>query len=278
MPHPMAFRYLVLSAFLSMMLIGLAARPVLAEETAFYFHNIGELDVSLPQFQIGNLQVPEVEANPSSSSARIFSASPDTPTSNGTAVAMSAQIAISGQQSGYAAVVAWVTNPFPANVTIDGQVVMHVWMSSNDVLLPWQGSELFMGVGDYSPASSTAFQLLDYYLGNAAVGYNGFSNSPNEYVISSLAIDQHQFQAGSMLMFFAGAGSNKQGYTFTVYFDSPTWNSRGEVPADPNLTVPEFPNATLIILTTVILTLGGVKHATTRTNHKRAFRQVPIPA
>lgn len=265
----MALGFLVLSAFLSMMLIGLAAGPVLAEETAFYFHDLRELDVSLPQFQIGNLQVSGIEANSSSSSARIFS--PQTPASNGTAVSMSAQIAISGQQSGYAAVLAWVTNPFPANVTIDGQVVMHVWMSSSDVLLPGQGSELFMGVADYSPASSTPFQLLDYYLSNATVGYNGFSNSPNEYVISTPRIDQHQFQAGSMLMFFAGAGSNKQGYSFTVYFDSPIWNSRAEIPADPTLTVPEFPNATLIILTTVILILSGAEHGTTRTNRKRTF-------
>ena len=253
-----------------MMLIGLAARPVLAEETAFYFHNQGELDVSLPPFQIGNLQVSGIEANSASSSARIFSASPDAPTSNGAAVSMSAQIAISEQQSGYAAVVAWVTNRFPANVTLDGPVIMHVWMSSNDVLLPWQGSELFMGVADYSPSSSSSFQLLDYYLSNATVGYNAFSSSPNEYVISTLRIDQHEFQAGSMLMFFAGAGSNKQGYSFTVYFDSPTWNSRAEAPADPTLTAPEFPNTTLIILTTVILILSGTKHGTTRANCKRA--------
>jgi hypothetical protein len=266
----MELRLLVLSAFLTMMLIGLASGPVLAEETAFYFHDQGELDVSLPPFQIGNLQVSGIEANSASSSARIFSASPEAPTSNGAAVSMSAQIAISGEQPGYAAVVAWVTNRFPANVTLDGQVLMHVWMSSSDVLLPWQGSELFMGIADYSPASSTPFQLLDYYLGNATVGYNGFSSSPNEYIISTLRIERHQFQAGSMLLFFAGAGSNKQGYSFTVYFDSPTWNSRAEVPADPTLTVPEFPNATLIILTTLILTLSGAKRGTLRTNRKSA--------
>jgi hypothetical protein len=269
----MALRFLLFSALFSMILIGLAARPVLSEETSFYFHDQGELDVSLPTFEIGSLQISGIDANSSSASARIFStASPETPTSNGTAVSMSAQISISGQQSGYAAVVAWVTNPFPANVTIDGQVIMYVWMSSSDVLLPWQGSELFIGIADYSPASSTPFQLLDYYLSNATVGYNGFSNSPNEYVISTLRIEQHQFQAGSMLMFLAGAGSNKQGYSFTVYFDSPTWNSRADVPADPALTVPEFPNATPIILTTVILTLSGAKHAAIGTNRKRAFR------
>ena len=239
-----------------MIFIGGVALPALAEDTAFYFHDQGELDVSLPQFQIGSLQVSGIEANSSSSSARIFSAaSPATPTSGGTALSMSAQIAISGQQSVYAAFVAWVTSPFPSSVTLDGQVVMHVWMSSSDALLPWQGSELFMGIADYSPASSTPFQLLDYYLSNATIGYNGFTISPNEYVISTLRINQHQFQAGGMLMFFAGAGSNKQGYSFIVYFDSPTWNSRAEIPADPSLTIPEFNNVMSLTILALLLPL-----------------------
>jgi len=254
MAHRMASRILLLSAILSMILIAINARPALAEETSFHFHNQGELDVSLPQFQVGNLQVSGFGASSSSSSARVFTAaSPDTPTSSGTTLSMSAQVAISGPQSGFAAVVAWVTNPFPATVTLDGQVIMHVWMSSSDALLPWQGSEFFMGIADYSPASSTPFQLLDYYLSNATVGYNGFSSSPNEYVISTLRINQHQFLTGDMLMFFAGSGSNQQGYSFTVYFDSPAWDSRAEVPADPTLTLPEF--KTVLPLTIIVLLL-----------------------
>jgi hypothetical protein len=140
----------------------------------------------------------------------------------------------------YAAFVAWLTNPFPSNVTLDGNVVLHVWMSSSDALLPWQGSELFMGLADYDPTGSPRFQLLDYYLSNATIGYNGLTSSPNEYVISTLRINQHQFHEGSMLMFFVGAGSNKQGYDFTVYFDSPNWASRADIPVDPTLAVPEF--------------------------------------
>ena len=112
-----------------------------------------------------------------------------------------------------------------------------------------------MGVTDYSPTGSTHFQLLDYYLGNATLGYNEFSNSPTEYVISTLRINQHQFQAGSMLMFFAGAGSNKQGYSFTVYFDSPTWNSRAEIPADPALTLPEFTSTIPLTIIALLLPL-----------------------
>jgi hypothetical protein len=257
---------LLLSVLFSFTLIGLTARPVLSEQTTFYFHDQGELEVSLPGFQIGSIQVSGIQANSSSQSARIFSgASPDTPSSAGKAVSLSAQISISAQQSGYAAVAGWLTNPFPTNVTLDGNVVMHVWMSSDDVLLPWQGSEFFMGIADYTPASSTPFQLLDDYISTPTVGYSGFSSSPNEYVISTLRINQHQFQAGGMLMFFAGAGSNKQGYTFTVYFDSPTWNSRAEIPVDPALTVSEFTSPILIAFATLLLAFAQLKRRSTRT-------------
>jgi hypothetical protein len=126
-------------------------------------------------------------------------------------------------------------------------------MSSSDVLAAWQGSEFFMGVGDYSPNSSTPFQALDEYFSNPTIGYNGFTYSPNEYLISTLHINQHQFQAGDKLVFFAGAGSNKLGFSFTVYFDGPTWPSRADIPSDPAMTVPEFPNA--VLLATAVLLL-----------------------
>ena len=169
------------------------------------------------------------------------------------AVTMSATISVSSQPQVYAAFVAWVSNPFPAAVTLDGNVIMHVWMSSNDSLLPWEGSEFFMGVADYSPTNSTQFQLLDDYQSNVTLGYNGFTGSPNEYLVNTMRINQHQFQAGNMLMFIVAAGSNKQGFSFTIYFDSPTWQSRADVPADPSLTVPEFPNLLPIILATLLL-------------------------
>jgi hypothetical protein len=170
---------------------------------------------------------------------------------------MSSTISVSTQPEIYVAFVAWVTSPFPANVTLDGTVVMHVWMSSSDVLLPWQGSEYFMGVADYSPARSAPFQLLDDYLSNATIGYNAFTNSPTEYVVSTLRINQHEFQAGSMLMFFAGAGSNKQGYSFKVHFDSPARQSRADIPADPTLAVAEFHDLSWIFIPLLLIPLVG---------------------
>ena len=140
---------------------------------------------------------------------------------------------------------------------------MHIWMSSNAPLNLLQGSEFFMEVADYSPTSSSPFQLPDDFMSNATFG-NALSNSPTEYV-DTMRIDQYQFVQGDMIMFFAGAGSDTQGYTFTIYFDSPTWDSRAEIPADPTLTVPEFPNLMPVILATLLFPLIVVNSAIRRT-------------
>ncbi len=253
-------------AILLVILTIAAATPVFADQTSLYFHDNSEISFTYPSFQFGGFQVSGIQASPSSSSGRVFEvATPSAPSSGGVAVTMTATISVSSQPQVYAAFVAWVSNPFSATVTLDGSVVMHVWMSSNDSLYPWQGSEFFMGIADYSPTNSTQFQLLDGYQSTASIGYNGFTSSPNEYVVNTMRINQHQFQAGSMLMFIAGAGSNKQGYSFNVYFDSPTWQSRADVPADPSLTVSEFSNLLpILLLTLLLLPIVQIKRRRTR--------------
>ena len=245
-------------ATLTLLLIIAGATPVFAQQTTFYFHDKSELTFSYPAFQVGGFQVSGIQANPSSFSAQVFAAAtPIAPATGGAVRAMYADISVAGSQSAYAAFVGWVTNPFRVNVTLDGSVAMHVWMSSNDSLGFFQGSEYFMGVADYSPLGSTQFQVLDDYLSNPASG-NIFSSAPTEYV-ANLTISQHQFQAGSMMVFFAGAGSNKQGYAFNVYFDNPTWLSRADIPANPTLTVPEFQNPILILLPALLLPFVAIK-------------------
>ena len=226
--------------------------------TSFYFHDNSQLTFSYPSFQLGNFQVSAIQANQSSSSARIFSsADSNAPTAAGVAVPLSAQISVSGQQSGYAAFVAWVTNPFPSTLTLDGNVTMHVWMGSNASLGFLGGSEFFMGVADYSPTGSGQFQLLNDYLSSAGFG-NVLTKSPTEYV-EALEINQHQFAQGDRMMFFAGVGSNEQGYAFTIYFDSPMWPSHADIPADPALTLPEFPSAILIVTTALLFSFIPIK-------------------
>ena len=258
-PAPKFRSHLILAITLLAVLTFPSIGSVFADPTtSFYFHDNSELAFSYPSFQVGNFQVSAIQANSSSLSARIFSAANSVaPTTSGVDVSMSAQISISGQQSGYAAFVAWVTSPFPSTLTLDGNVTLHVWMGSNASLGLLQGSELFMGVADYSTTGSSQFQLLDDYLSTPSFG-NVLAKSPTEYV-ETLRINQHQFAQGDMIMFFAGVGSNEQGCTFTIYFDSPTWPSRADIPADPTLTVSEFPNAILITTTALLLALIQIK-------------------
>jgi hypothetical protein len=246
------------------MLIVATAGPVFADQTTFYFHDNSELTFSYPAFQVGEFQVSGIEAMPSSSSAQAFSAAtPMAPTASGTAAVMSTNISVAGlSQPAYVAFVAWVTNPFPVAVTLDGNVVMHVWMASNDSFGFLQGSVFFMGAADYSPQSSSSFQLLDNYASRFTFG-NTLNRTATE-ITETLTINQHQFQAGSMIMFFAGAGSNKQAYSFTVYFDSPTWQSRADIPTNPSLTVSEFPNLSFVIYSVLLLPIIQTKRRRTR--------------
>jgi hypothetical protein len=248
----------LLPCVLLTILVLATTRPVFTQQTSLYFHDNSELTLSYPPFQLGGFQVSGIQASPSSSSAQVFTAAtPSAPGTGGIILIMHAEISASGPQSAYAAFVGWVTNPFPTNVTLDGSVVMHVWISSNDNLGLLQGSEYFMGVADYSPSGSTQFKVLDDYLSTPASG-NTFTNTPTEYM-ATMRITQHQFQAGSMMAFFAGAGSNKQGYTFSIYFDNPTWQSRAEVPADPTLTVPEFQHLIWVLLPALLIPFIGTK-------------------
>jgi hypothetical protein len=268
-PKELGVYFLLGLALVSLPILGSMSK-VSAQQTAFYFHNNSELTFAYPPFQFQNYQIAGIQANSSSSSARVFeAATPIAPTGDGLALPMSSTISVSSQPEVYAAFVAWVTNPFPANVTLDGNVVLHVWMSSSDVLLPWQGSEFFMGIADYNPAGSTRFQLLDDYLSNATIGYNGFAGSPTEYVVSTLRINQHQFQAGSMLMFFVGAGSNKEGYGFTVYFDSPNWASRADIPVDPTLAVAEFSDVGEMLIALFLVPIFGMTMRRRRSENAR---------
>ncbi len=243
--------------------------PVVAVQTTFYFHNYQELSLSIAQLQIGSSQIPQIYTSPGSGSARAFGyATPDPPASGGISTTLSSQIYVSGSQSGYTAVVGWVTNPFPVKVNLDGDVVMHVWMSSNDGLWPWQGSLYFMGMADYTPGNPDV-QILWTYASNGQSG-NVLSTSPLEYT-ASLHISQHDFQAGNMLMFFAGAGSNKKGWQFDVYFGSQAWNSRAEIPADSSLTVSEFRQPAAVFPIAFVILCGGI--VTLRFSSRRVGRR-----
>jgi hypothetical protein len=248
--------FVLVSLALAVSICLIVPSSVYGYQTTFFFHNNNELSISLNQVQIGSSQI-SVQASPSSSSARAFEESTANPPSGaGTSITLTAQIAaVNGGVSGYAAFAAWFTNPLQTQLILDGDVNLHVWMSSSDDVGAFGGSLFFLGVADYSPASSKA-EVLSIYATAGTLG-NVFNISPQEYSApgGKIHINQHAFQIGERLMFLAGAASTKQGWTFNVYFDSPTWTSRADIPADAALSVPEFGNVTIILTTCALIFL-----------------------
>jgi hypothetical protein len=226
-------------------------------QTTFFFHNNGELSISSNQVQIGPSQV-SIQASPSSSSARAFEVTTaDPPSGTGTQIELAAQTyvpASGGNPSGYGALAMWFTKPLQTPLTLDGDVNIHAWMSSSDDVGFPGGSLYFFGVADYTPANSQ-FQVLSSYLSNVCTLCNVFGSSPAEYSAPSgkIHINQHEFQIGDRLGFLAGAASTKQGWKFTVYFDSASWNSRADIPADSALSVPEFGNVTILLTSCALI-------------------------
>jgi hypothetical protein len=233
-------------------------QSVYGYQTTFFFHNNGELSISSNQVQLGSSQI-SLQASPSSSSARAFEISTATaPSGTGTSINLAVQISVpasGGNPSGYAAFAAWLTKPLETSVMLDGDVNLHVWMSSSDDLGFPDGSLFIMGVADYSAANSKV-DVLSTYSSAGTIG-NVFTSSPKEYSAPSgkIHINQHEFQTGDRLMFLAGAASTKQGWTFNVYFDSASWNSRGDIPADAALSVPEFGNVTILLASCALMFL-----------------------
>jgi hypothetical protein len=77
-----------------------------------------------------------------------------------------------------------------------------------------------------------------------------------------------------MLMFFVGAGSNKQGYGFTVYFDSPNWASRADIPVDPTMAAAEFNDLgwTLIAIFLIPIIVTTIRRRRPENSRQRLFR------
>ncbi len=249
-------RILLVSFMFAVALSAVLPQLVYGYQTTFFFHNNQELSLSLSQIQIGSMQI-SIQSYPSSSSARTYEeASISTPSGTGTTVTLTAQIYVpanAGQPSGYAAVVAWFMKPFQSRLRLDGDVNVHVWMSSNDDVGFLGGSLLFLGVADYSPSNSKA-EVLSSYVSDPTIG-NSINPSPKEYSApnSRVHITQHDFQIGNRLVFFAGAGSTKQGWKFNVYFDGLSWNSRAEVPVDATLSVPEFTYSSVLLALSAVI-------------------------
>ncbi len=141
-----------------------------------------------------------------------------------------AEIGIKFQQNAYVAYVAWLL-PLFSDVKVDGDVQINVWMSSADD--PGLGSAYFFAIADVNPRNLRDIQVL-WYDSVGGVG-NLIGSSPKLLSTRDLGrpfrISNHQFAAGRSLAFFTGAGSIRQGWQFSVFFDSQDRNSGAIVPS-----------------------------------------------
>lgn len=113
------------------------------------------------------------------------------------------------------------------DVHVQGSVQITVYISSSDTI-----SGLLSGAGyafGLSDVDSQGNEIKQFSVeGPQSLGSNPFTSSPKAYTLS-LQVD-YIFPKGHAIVFFVGAGATKQGYKFTVYFDSPDKNSAVALP------------------------------------------------
>ncbi len=137
----------------------------------------------------------------------------------------------------YLAFVAWLSPLFTVKTMADGDVTILVWMSSSDDPGFLGTTGYFFAIADVNPQNlRDNFQLLssDFTSGGALQG-NIIGSAPRFLSTKDFGrpfkISNHLFAPGRSLAFFAGAFSSKQGWQFSVYFDSPQFVSQAGVPA-----------------------------------------------
>lgn len=128
----------------------------------------------------------------------------------------------------YMGYVAWtLAEPIQKDLHVVGEIKMTVWMSSTDDLGFLQGSGFGMGLTDIDEDGNMVeiFELVDEEgnVGGRGLG-NVFSPTPTPYTMI-LDIEDYVFEKGHTIAFGVGFGSNKQGFSVNVFFDSPDNNS-----------------------------------------------------
>jgi hypothetical protein len=113
------------------------------------------------------------------------------------------------------------------NVHVQGNVQITVYMSSSDTISGLlSGGGYGMGLSDIDQNGNEIQRFTAE--GPQSMGANPFTSTPQAYTLS-VQVD-YLFAKGHTIAFFTGAGTTKQGYKFTVYFDSPDRNSGATLP------------------------------------------------
>lgn len=230
-----------------------------------FFHKVKLLSLALPAFSFSGLTIDSI-SSPSSSAVAFEEASPEPVTGPEVRAELESRISVKGWVSGWAGAVAWLTRPFrnPVQISPDRPIKIHIWMSSNDPLdaLAGQGSVYFAGIASYMTSNDTVRLLWSEVRpsGLRVLGKN-LPDSPAEFVFEA-RIDDYLFGRGDMILFFVGAGSNKESWKFTVYFDSQERPSRASLPLDLQLAVPEFDNTTIAYIVAIVAAVALIRSKT----------------
>jgi hypothetical protein len=149
-------------------------------------------------------------------------------------------------------IVSWITQPLAEETTIQGNVSMTVWMSTNDSPPTMSGYVFGLSQVD-SMGNLIGGQFYQYIYAAGSV----LSQSPIHYTLV-FEVDR-TFAKGSILAFFVIVGSTTQGWHYQVYFDSPSMDSFVELPIN-STPVPEFSQLGTVACMTLVMLCFAIIH------------------
>jgi hypothetical protein len=141
--------------------------------------------------------------------------------------------------------VSWITQPLAEEMTIQGNVTMTVWMSTNDSPPTMSGYGFGLTEAD-SLGNPIGNQFYQYTYGTGSV----LSQSPTPYTLT-FAVNR-TLAKGNILAFFIIVGSTTQGWHYQVHFDSPSMDSFAELPIN-STPVPEFSQLGTVACMTLVM-------------------------
>ena len=141
--------------------------------------------------------------------------------------------------------VSWITQPLAAEMTIQGNASMTVWMSTPDPVPIASGYALGLTEAD-NMGNPIGNQFYQYKYDTGSV----LSQSPAEYSLT-FAVNR-TFSKGHILAFFVILGSTARGWHYQAYFDSPNMDSFVQLPI-VSLPIPEFSKLGTIACMTLVM-------------------------
>jgi hypothetical protein len=150
---------------------------------------------------------------------------------------------IPGQQTVYgmsfsywSADIIWAVK-LPIDLHVKGQVNIRAFISSNFKISGFfSGGGYGMGLVDIDQNNNEVTQFITQ--APYTQGGNPFTTSPTQYSVNTNV--DYTFKAGHSIGFAVGLGATTQGFTATVYFDSPSSNSGATLPIEETLQCQSF--------------------------------------